>query len=85
MRQAISHRVVLESVDGDSYSAQSPMESPDPLWAVALVYWIAYAVGENPTAAVAEDLGVSRGAAAQRVKRARDAGYLPPTTSGRAS
>ena len=45
---------------------------------VPTTYLIAQLVGDNPTAAVAEELGISRQTAAQRVARARKAGLIPP-------
>ena len=84
-RYGVAHLVIMESPEGEQYTASSPLENPDPLWPVATTYSVAYALGEPPTAAVATDLGISHAAAAQRVKRARDAGYLPPTEKGRAS
>lgn len=87
LRFAIEHRVKFEAPDGAVYSADRPV--PDAgagsLWAVALTYSVALAVGANPTAAVADELELSPGAAAQRVKRARDRGFLPATTPGKAS
>ena len=61
------------------------MENPDPLVPVALTYSVAHAVGQAPTKAVQTFKGVSHAAAAQWVKRARDAGYLPETSRGKAS
>ena len=49
---------------------------------VPTTYLLAQLVGENPTAAVGLELGISRQIAAQRVSRARKAGLLPPTTKG---
>ena len=49
---------------------------------VPTTYMLAQIVGAPPTQAVAERLGISSGAAAQRVKRARDAGLIEPTTKG---
>ncbi len=57
----------------------------DSLWDVASMYVAARAVGENPTAAVAAELALTPGAAAQRVRRAREKGYLNPTTKGKVS
>jgi hypothetical protein len=71
--------------DGKTYTAEKPLPEQDPLRFVALTYAMARAAGQHPTARVAEDLGISREAAAQRVKRARDAGYLPPTEPGKVS
>jgi hypothetical protein len=50
---------------------------------VAYRYLLAKLTGENPTKAVAEDLGISVDAAAQRVRRARQQGLLPPVTPTR--
>jgi len=47
-----------------------------------VIYMRAQAMGEDPTKAVAKELGISPGAAAQRVARARKQGLLPPTTRG---
>jgi biotin operon repressor len=43
----------------------------------ATLYRLAKAAGESPTKAVAEKLGISRDAAAQQVRRARQEGLLP--------
>lgn len=50
---------------------------------VADVYAVALQEGRNPTAAVTEHFTVSKSAAAKKVARAREAGFLPPTTKGR--
>lgn len=50
---------------------------------VADVYARAWADGGNPTATVAERFRVSRATAAQWVARARERGFLEPTTQGR--
>jgi hypothetical protein len=50
---------------------------------VAVLYRRAYAIGDNPTAAVASALGVTRDVAAKRVQAARRAGLLEPTTKGK--
>lgn len=50
---------------------------------VAEAYAQAAEAGRPPVAAVADLLGVSRHAAAQRVMRARKAGFLPSTEPGR--
>ena len=47
---------------------------------VPLAYLLARAAGDDPTKAVAEDLHLSRSAAAQRVARARKSGRIPPAT-----
>ncbi len=49
----------------------------DPDERARLAYFIAQLVGENPTQAVAAELGVSSNAAAQRVFRLRRDGRLP--------
>jgi hypothetical protein len=50
---------------------------------VAEVYQRAWQEGRPPTQAVAEHFTISQSAAAKRVSRARQAGYLPLTTRGR--
>jgi hypothetical protein len=89
LRTAIGPHVQIEQEYGTEASrftrTYRAADNADPLWRVALVYSIAHAFGEPPTTAVADDLGITRGAAAQRVRRAREADYLPPTTQGRAS
>ena len=56
IRHGVAHLVVLESTDGERYSAEHPIDNPDPLWPVALTYSVAHALGEPPTTAVAEQL-----------------------------
>jgi len=46
-------------------------------------YLVAHAVGLDPTKEVGAEYGLTQGAAAQRVRRARKAGLLPPTTKGK--
>jgi hypothetical protein len=48
-----------------------------------LSYKLAYAIGQPPTAAVAEHFGISTTAAAKRIERLRDAGRLSKTERGR--
>ena len=50
---------------------------------VAEVYRQAWQDGRPPTRAVAEHFVISPSAAAKRVSRARQAGYLPLTTRGK--
>lgn len=83
LRQALAGVVRPITGEGELLSTQRKPSGTDPNWDVALGYVIARAVGDNPTAAVAEDFGISRSAAAQRVRRARQLGYLPKTTRGR--
>lgn len=52
---------------------------------VVEVYLAAREAGLPPSKTVADELRLSRDAAYQRVRRARDAGLLPPTDPGRAS
>ncbi|CAN5388826.1 hypothetical protein BH10ACT8_BH10ACT8_11320 [soil metagenome] len=52
--------------------------------AVAEVYVAAWTAGDSPTRAVAEHFTISHSAAAKRVSRAREAGFLPQTKQGRA-
>lgn len=81
---ALAGTVVARTRQGDTYTAERPMTNPDPLWPVALHYALTRALGGNPTAAVAERFDISYEAAAQRVKRARDKGFLAVTTRGKA-
>lgn len=84
LRQGLAGVVRPVSDQGDGLlSTQRKPPGVDPNWDVALAYVIAKAVGDNPTQAVAHDLGISQPAAAQRVRRARQLGYLPKTTRGR--
>lgn len=50
---------------------------------VAEVYAMAVQAGKPPTAAVAEHFTVEKSSAAKKVARARQRGFLPPTTKGR--
>lgn len=50
---------------------------------VAEIYKDAWQAGENPTKAVSRRMNITAPAAGNLVKRARDAGLLPPTTAGR--
>ena len=56
---------------------------PAALAEVAEVYRHAWRDGRPPTRAVAEHFVISQSAAAKRVARARQAGYLPLTTQGK--
>ncbi len=51
---------------------------------VALAYRLAYALGEAPTKGVMERLKLPRSTAGRWVMRARERGYLGPTTPGAA-
>jgi hypothetical protein len=57
----------------------------DPAERFVYTYLLAKLTGDNPTKAVAEELGISVDAAAQRVRRARqlDPPVLPPATPTR--
>jgi hypothetical protein len=86
LAETVANQMILTTTTGDVYSVDHPLEPPvDPLWLVAITYSAAHAVGQPPSKAVAERLGITAGAAAQRVRRARGAGYLPPTSAGKAS
>lgn len=50
---------------------------------VADVYKVAAAAGRAPTAAVADHFTIAKSSAAKKVARARERGFLPPTTRGR--
>jgi hypothetical protein len=63
---------------------RGPDVTPDEYQMVAEIYQRAYAAGENPREAVAEHYSISPDAAAKRVQRARERGWLPPTERGRA-
>jgi hypothetical protein len=84
VRRAAQSKVIYEARDGETYTESKMMADPDPLHQVALVYAIAYAFGEPPTGAVAQTFNLKTNAASQRVKRAREKGYLPPTAPGKA-
>lgn len=57
------------------------MRDPDERF--GYTYLVAKLTGENPTSAVADELGISVAAAAQRVRRARLQGLLPPAPATR--
>jgi len=64
-------------------SRGSGRQSAAALTEVAQVYRHAWETGQPPTRAVAEHFTISQSAAAKRVSRARQAGYLPLTTRGK--
>jgi hypothetical protein len=66
-----TRRVVRARMDAVDNRGASTLEK------VARIYRLAQAAGESPTKAVAEQLDISRDAAAQQVSRARKAGLLP--------
>jgi hypothetical protein len=66
-----SRRVVRARMDAVDGKGASTLER------AASIYRLAKAAGESPTKAVAEQLGISRDAAAQQVHRARQTGLLP--------
>jgi Family of unknown function (DUF6214) len=63
--------------------AAGPRPTAAVLAEVAEVYRQAWKDGQPPTRAVAAHFTISQSAAAKRVARARQAGYLPPTSQGR--
>jgi hypothetical protein len=84
MRQALANVVRLTTPDGQVYTSAHPLPDAHPLWVVATVYATALALAQPPVVAVAEHFGISRDAAATRVQRARERGFLRPTEKGRA-
>lgn len=57
----------------------------DDLREVAAVYRLAFAAHQPPVKAVAEHFGIPASTAGKKVMAARKAGFLPPTTRGKAS
>jgi hypothetical protein len=83
LRQVAS-RVVRVTVGViDQYVMDRSGRKPSTLEQVAFIYGAARLMGEQPTKAVADKLGISREAAAQQVRRARQKGLLQPTTPGK--
>jgi hypothetical protein len=86
LRAGLAHTVTVVDPDtGRRYSADEPMPAPNPLWPTALVYVTAAAIGQPPIRAIAERLGISRGDASRKVAAAREAGFIGPTTQGKAA
>jgi hypothetical protein len=82
LRDALRHDVVSVPMSReDRIAVQLGETTPDPLERAAYVYTLARLVGESPTKAVADAQGISAAAAAQRVRRARQKGLLPPAAS----
>lgn len=67
------------------WQAPKPRKGEEHHAYVAAVYLAAQNRGEPPTKAVAETFRYSRSAAGKWVARARQRGYLPPTSQGRPS
>ena len=63
--------------------AQRHRYGPGDLALIAEIYRSAHRLRRPPTKAVAEALGISYAAAAKQVARARQGGYLRPTTQGK--
>lgn len=57
----------------------------DGLEGVSTIYRMALLAGRPPTAAIAREFGITRRAATDRIRRARLAGFLPPTTPGKSA
>jgi hypothetical protein len=74
---------VSTASDGSTVTEPMSVEQLDEPERVAVVYRASLLFGWPPTAAVAEDLGVSKDVAAKRVQAARRAGLLAPTSRGR--
>lgn len=76
-----------ESVAEDLAAVEGPKHGRDlgndHYREVAQVYAAAVQAGEPPTVAVAEHFTVEKSSAAKKVARARQRGFLPPTTKGR--
>ena len=85
LHAGVASEVRLLTPDGETFSAKRPLPAPDTNMEVALTYTVAYLLRQNPTKAVADRYELNAQAAAQRVKRARAKGYLPPTTVGKSS
>jgi hypothetical protein len=85
IQAAVAGAVRLITKEGDTFTSERPIDNPDPHWAIALEYASARAVGRPPLAAIEEHFGITRAAAAQRVKRAREKGFLPKTERGKVS
>ena len=67
----------------ESFDAKSG-PTVEALHAVAAVYRRALMVGEPPTKAVVDDLGLARSTAGRWVMKAREKGFLGETTKGKA-
>ena len=67
----------------ESFDAKSG-PTDEALNAVAAVYRRALMVGEPPTKAVVDDLGLARSTAGRWVMKAREKGFLGSTTKGKA-
>jgi hypothetical protein len=69
---------VLKKSRGPVSTLLAAQHKSEGLEQIAIWYRLAELFGAPPTAAVAQHLGISPAAAAQRVRRARHAGLLPP-------
>jgi hypothetical protein len=83
LRHTVRHVVKVPMSTGDQIAFQLGQEKTGPLHRAAYVYTLARLVGEHPTKAVADAMGITTAAAAQRVRRARQKGYLPPASRER--
>lgn len=86
MREAVW--TVLEEARGPDPFTVGPEDAADgptdaAIRKVATVYQVAYALGEAPTARVAEVFSLTRATAGRWIRTARDRGYLGETTRGR--
>ena len=98
LRNLAIQRLVFEAVAGGArlvlvnQNAKAAIESFDAksgptdeaLYAVAAVYRRALMVGEPPTKAVVDGLGLARSTAGRWVMKAREKGFLGKTTKGKA-
>jgi len=67
---------------GKSTRGRQPFYDEDHFVEVARIYSEALLAGRPPTLAVAKTHNVSKSTAAHWISRARDKGYLPPTSQG---
>lgn len=86
VRDNIDDAVYYRFLDPDFWDPDVAKHGPTPkaLQAVAIIYRVAYAAGDNPTNAVAQNLNLSRSTAGRWVMKARAAGYLGETEQRRA-
>jgi hypothetical protein len=84
VRQAVGANLLTLNIGQKITAVDGEDAKGSELRKVALAYRIARLVGEAPTKAVEESLGVSRATAARRVAEAREAGALRADEIGQA-
>ncbi len=84
IRTALS--VLLVDLIGVIGSRPDASEGPtdENLRVVSIIYRRAFVLGDAPTKAVTQGLGLNPNTAARWVMKAREKGYLPPTEKGKA-